>query len=150
AGDSGSEDGDFSNLHGETDFAIIKLKIPELASLDTAVCNVNAFVAYSDTLHDVCGYDSVVVNYQPVAINNPFENIRNRDTIFAGQSIQLSTNANANITWEEHTSLSCFNCPNPIANPGTTTVFTAINHLPEGCGVPGEFTVVVLNDAVVL
>ncbi|HRO69038.1 MAG TPA: gliding motility-associated C-terminal domain-containing protein [Chitinophagaceae bacterium] len=150
AGDSGSGDGDFSNLHGETDFAIIKLKIPELATQDTAVCTVNGFVPYSDTLYDACGYDSVLVSYQPVAINNPFENIRNRDTIFAGQSTRLFTNANANITWEEHASLSCYNCPDPIANPNTTTVFTAINQLPEGCQVTGEFTVVVLNDAVVL
>ena len=66
AGDSESGDGDFDNSNGETDFAVIKLKIPELLNKDSAVCRINGFIPVQDTLRDACGYDSVIVNYKPV------------------------------------------------------------------------------------
>ena len=83
----------------ETDFAIIKLKIPELLNKDSAVCNMNGFVPVQDTLRDACGYDSVIVNYEPVFLSGPFDNIRKADTIFAGQSIDTFINGNGTITW---------------------------------------------------
>lgn len=150
AGDSESDDGDFTNPKGETDFAIIKLKIPELINIDSAVCNINGFIPVSDTLRDACGYDSVIVNYQPVALSGPFDNIRKTDTIFAGQSITIHSNGNGTVTWDSHSSLSCINCKDPVATPSVTTVYNATNHLPNGCQVSGQFTVVVLNDAIVM
>lgn len=150
AGDSESDNGDFSDMIGETDFGIIKLKIPELQTKDSAVCNINGFVPLEDTLRDACGYDSAIVTYRPVAINGPFNNIRQQDTIFVGQSVQLQTNGNGTIIWNSHSTLSCIDCPDPIASPAVTTVYTATNYLPNGCQVPGDFTVVVLNDAVVM
>ena len=72
AGDSESGDGDFTNSKGETDFAIIKLKIPELLSKDSAVCNINGFIPVQDTLRDACGYDSVIVNYHTCFIEWTF------------------------------------------------------------------------------
>ncbi|MBL7741714.1 MAG: gliding motility-associated C-terminal domain-containing protein [Chitinophagaceae bacterium] len=150
AGDSESGDGDFSNMLGETDFGIIKLKLPEIQTRDSAVCNIGGFVSLQDTLRDICGYDSAIVTYQPVLINGPFDNMRNMDTIFAGENITLSTNGNGIITWNSHTTLSCTNCPEPVASPAITTVYTAVNRLPNGCQVSGDFTVVVLNDAVVM
>jgi gliding motility-associated-like protein len=150
AGDSESRDGDFSNSKGETDFAIIKLKIPELQTRDSAVCNINAFVPLQDTLRDACGYDSTIVTYKPVSLNGPFNNIRKADTIFAGQNIMLHTNGNGTITWNTHSSLSCTDCADPIASPLTTTVYTATNSLANGCQLSDQFTVVVLNDAVVI
>ena len=50
AGDSESGNGDFNNAKGDADFAIIKLKIPELLSKDSVVCNINTFIPYRDTL----------------------------------------------------------------------------------------------------
>ncbi len=150
AGDAESMDGDFVNGKGETDFGIIKLKIPELINLDSAVCNMNEFAPVQDTLIDACGYDSVIINYRPVALSGPFENIRTRDTIFAGQSIRIVSNGNGNITWNSHASLSCITCKDPIASPETTTVYIATNYLPNGCQASDDFTVVVLNEAVVM
>ena len=54
------------------------------------------------------------------------------------------------MTWNADASLSCLNCPDPVASPAATTVYTATNSLANGCQVSDEFTVVVLNDAVVM
>ncbi|MEP7373312.1 MAG: gliding motility-associated C-terminal domain-containing protein [Chitinophagaceae bacterium] len=150
AGDSESGDGDFTDSKGETDFAIIKLKIPELLSKDSAVCSINGYIPVQDTLRDACGYDSVIVNYKPVLLNGPFADMRKADTIFAGQSVTLHSTGNGNITWSSHASLSCNDCPDPVASPTTTTAYTATNSLPNGCQVSDKFTVVVLTDAVVM
>lgn len=147
AGDSESDDGDF-NLKGETDFAIIKLKFPDLVAKDSAVCNIAMLP--QDTLRDACGFDSAIVNYKPVLINGPFNNIPKSDSIFVGQSIVLQTNGNGSIVWNAHSSLSCTDCSNPTATPVTTTTYTATNFLANGCQVSDQFTVVVLNDAVVM
>jgi len=150
AGDSDSGDGDFSNSYGETDFAVIKLKMPELVNKDSAVCSIGGYIPIQDTLSDACGYDSVIVKYEPVVIGGPFDDGRKRDTIFAGQSIRLSSNGNGTVKWNAHASLSCLVCADPIATPAATTVYTATNALANGCQVSDNYTVVVLNEAVVM
>lgn len=149
AGDSESGDGDFSNAQGDADFAVIKLKIPEILSRDSAVCNINSFTPFQDTIPDMCGYDSAFVRYNPVPLSGPFDSVRTSDTIFVGQSVTLHANGNGTITWNSHSTLSCTNCTDPVATPQTTTVYTATNRSPDGCQVSDQFTVVVLNDALV-
>ncbi len=149
AGDSESGNGDFNNAQGDADFAIIKLKIPELTTKDSVVCNINAFVPFRDTLPDICGYDSVIVDYKPVPVSGPFDNIRKADTIFVGQNVMLQSNGNGNVVWTSHSSLSCTNCKDPIASPQVTTVYNATNYSPNGCQVTDQFRVVVLNDALI-
>jgi gliding motility-associated-like protein len=150
AGDSESGDGDFNNSLGETDFGIIKLKLLELKTKDSTVCNIGGFVALQDTLRDICGNDSAIVSYKPVLLNGPFNNIRKTDTVFAGQSVTLHANGNGNILWTVHPTLSCSACSDPVATPATTTTYTATNYLSDGCQIPDQFTVVVLKDAVVM
>lgn len=149
AGDSDSGNGDFSNAQGDADFAVIKLKIPELTEQDSAVCTISSFIPFQDTLPDICGNDSAIVKYNPVPLGNPFEGVRRIDTIFVGQQLTLHSNGNGTITWNSHSTLSCTRCNDPVANPVTTTVYTATNESPLGCQVSDQFTVVVLNDAVV-
>ncbi len=149
AGDSDSGNGDFSNAQGDADFAVIKLKIPELTEQDSAVCTIGSFIPFQDTLQDICGNDSAIVKYNPVPLSNPFEGVRRIDTIFVGQQLTLHSNGNGTITWNSHSTLSCTRCNDPVANPVTTTIYTATNESPLGCRVSDEFTVVVLNDAVV-
>lgn len=149
AGDSESGDGDFNNAQGDADFAVIKLKIPEILSRDSAVCNINSFTPFQDTIPDICGYDSAFVRYIPVPLSGPFDSIRTSDTIFIGQSVTLHANGNGTITWNSHSTLSCTNCTDPVATPQATTIYTAINRSPDGCQVADQFTVVVLNDALV-
>ncbi|MBK8088217.1 MAG: gliding motility-associated C-terminal domain-containing protein [Chitinophagaceae bacterium] len=69
--------------------------------------------------------------------------------MFVGQSITLPSLLNASINWNAHSTLSCTACANPIANPNETTVYTATNSSPLGCSVSDDFTLVVLEDAVV-
>ncbi len=148
-GDSDSGDGDFPNSRGETDFAIIKLKQLDTLLVDSAVCNIGGFIPYTDTLRDICNNDSAIVSYQPVAISGPFDGIKKIDTIFVGQSLQLPSGGNGVISWAPDPTLSCTNCPNPIASPLVTTVYTATNSLVElDCDLSDQFTLVVLKDAV--
>lgn len=149
AGDAESGDGDFSNAKGDADFAVIKLKIPMPVDQDTVVCDPATFIPYTDTLLDRCGYDSVIVTYRPVPLDSPFEGLRRADTIFVGQSVTIQTNVQGEVTWNAHPSLSCTNCPSPVATPTVTTTYTATNMLPGGCRASDQFTVVVLRDAMV-
>ncbi|MEQ1677574.1 MAG: gliding motility-associated C-terminal domain-containing protein [Chitinophagaceae bacterium] len=149
AGDSESDDGDFNTTYGDADFALIKLKLPDSLSKDSVVCNMSAFVPFSDTLQDMCGYDSAFVKYIPVPVSGPFDSIRKADTIFIGQSVTLHSNGNGTVIWNAHSSLSCTNCTDPVASPRITTIYTATNTSPDGCEVPDQFVVVVLNDALV-
>ncbi|MBI3139693.1 MAG: gliding motility-associated C-terminal domain-containing protein [Sphingobacteriales bacterium] len=149
AGDSGSGDGDFTNAQGDADFAVIKLKIPERSGQDSAVCSIAGFIPFEDTIPDICGHDSAIIKYNPVPLSGPFDGVRRADTIFAGQSITLHTNGNGSISWNPHPTLSCTHCTDPLATPAITTVYTAVNESPQGCRVSDQFTVVVLNDALV-
>ncbi len=149
-GDTESANGDFTNNQGETDFGIIKYKKLDSLFVDSAVCDVASFIPYSDTLRDICNNDSAFVIYKPVAVSGPFENIKFIDTIFVGQTIALPSNGNGAISWVYHSTLSCTACANPVASPLITTTYTAVNTLAAGCSRTGEFTVVVLKDALVL
>ncbi len=148
-GDSESGDGNFSNPQGETDFGIIKLKQIDTLLVDSTVCTLASFTPYSDTIPDICGNDSAFVIYQPVLISSPFDSIRTSDTIFVGQSLTLPSNGNGSITWSYDPTLSCTNCPKPVATPAVTTTYLATNSLDTQCMRTGEFTVVVLKDALV-
>ncbi|MBL7751140.1 MAG: gliding motility-associated C-terminal domain-containing protein, partial [Chitinophagaceae bacterium] len=149
AGDSDSYDGDFIDGQGETDFAVLKFKRPMRDTTDSVVCNLANFVSPLDTLLDACGYDSVYLSYRPVLLTSPFELLKKRDTIFAGESITLPSAGNGTISWDPNPTLSCTTCPNPIATPTVTTVYRANNSLAQDCSVSDQFTVVVLNEALV-
>lgn len=149
AGDTDSFDGDFSNGQGETDFGIIKLRWPDIIIRDSVVCTSIGFQSPNDTLRDACGNDSVFLTYRPVLINKPFENMQRRDTIFAGETITLPSAGNGTIYWNPDPTLSCTQCPHPVASPTITTVYTANNSLASDCNVTDRFTVVVLDDVLV-
>jgi gliding motility-associated-like protein len=150
AGDSESGNGDATApSKGETDFWILKLKEPRLINADSVVCSTVNFTAAPDTLQDVCGYDSIILQYKPVLINGPFAGIAKADSVFEGQSIVLPFTGNATAAWAPSATLSCSACRNPVAAPLITTVYTATNFLDSSCRVTDNYTVVVLKDAVV-
>lgn len=141
--------GDFTGGFGDVDFGIIKCKLPDEETKDTAVCDKATFIPVTDTLRDACGYDSVYIKFRPVPINGPFDGLKKSDTIFVGQSVIIHTSGNGNIVWNSAPTLSCLQCANPVATPTVTTTYTAVNTLPSGCRLQDRFTVVVMNDAVV-
>jgi gliding motility-associated-like protein len=148
AGDSRSDNGDFSDNNGETDFAVIKFKITDTLTRDTMVCNVAAFNVAPVMVKDVCGNDSLLLTYRPVPLANAFDNMTRIDTIFEGQSLALPASSKGTISWSPASSLSCNNCAGPVASPKETTVYTATIQLHE-CSASDEFKVVVLKDAMV-
>lgn len=148
AGDSESDDGDFDENEGVTDFALIKFKVLDSITVDTMVCDVAAFSSTQRIVADVCGYDSLLIAYRPVPAADPFGVPVHRDTIFSGGNITLPSVNVGTITWSPHPTLSCSNCSSPVASPQVTTTYPAQLQL-NGCTIPGQFTVVVLEDAVV-
>ncbi len=148
-GDSDSDDGDFNGGQGETDFGIIKLKQLDTLLLDSTVCSLTGFIPPTDTLRDACGNDSAYVSYRPIVISGPFDGIKNSDTIFVGQTLQLPSNGNGSIAWNFDPTLSCTSCPDPVASPVVTTVYIASNSLASDCQISDRFTLVVLKDAVI-
>ena len=147
AGDSESDDGDFEDGEGETDFAIIKLKMTDTLTKDSLVCDVATFNLPPQMISDACGKDSVLITYHPVALTNVFGSNK-IDTVFEGQSLALPTSNQGSIMWDPHPTLSCNSCADPVAKPIETTRYTAHINL-NNCSATDQFTVVVLKDALV-
>ena len=148
AGDSESGDGDFENKNGETDFAVIKLKITDTITVDSIVCDVSNFNAPAILMKDVCGYDSALVTYRPVLINSPLDEMAKADTIFEGQSVTMPAGSQGSISWAADPSLSCNHCSAPNASPTQTTTYTGTIYV-NGCTVSDNYKIVVLKDALV-
>lgn len=64
-------------------------------------------------------------------------------SICAGGSVTLNAVGGINYTWSPATGLSCTNCPNPIANPATTTTYTLTGDDSSGCENSVQVTVTV-------
>lgn len=65
-------------------------------------------------------YDSIIV------VQTPSANVCCDTTIHPGQQIQLTVNGGTIYQWIPSYGLSCFNCPDPVANPSQSTVYTVI------------------------
>jgi len=147
AGDTDSEDGDFTEGFGDVDFGLIKCKDPVVKLKDSTVCSLTGFTALQDTVKDACGNDSILVSYTPKLIAGPLNNVKKADTIFTGQHATLHTNGNGTVMWAADPSLSCRYCNDPVASPTATTVYQVTNISAEGCQVTDQFKLVVLDDA---
>jgi hypothetical protein len=55
----------------------------------------------------------------------------------AGGSVALNATSSgaSSYTWSPATGLSCTNCPNPVASPTSTTVYTVTANFPSGCNL---------------
>lgn len=60
----------------------------------------------------------------------------------AGDTVQLFASGATNYSWSPATGLSCTDCPNPIASPTETTIYTVTGTDDFGCS--GEATVAIL------
>ncbi len=73
--------------------------------------------------------DSVSVTVLPL----PVVSAGNDVIICAGTSTSLSASGAISYQWTPATGLSCTNCPNPIASPLTTTIYTVTGSAANGC-----------------
>lgn len=148
AGDTESGRGDFSADRAvKTDMALIKCKIPLQEDKDSIVCNPAAFVQYTDTLKDACGYDSLAVTYHGVRNDSLFAAGNRVDTIFAGDTYLLPQ-VQSGMYWLPSPGLSCDHCTQAQVTPAETNTYTAVLPLDQ-CEIRDEFTVVVMKDAAV-
>ncbi len=60
-----------------------------------------------------------------------------------GGTVQLAGSGGANYVWSPATGLSCTTCPNPIASPTVTTVYTCTGFSGAGCSRSDNVTVFV-------
>lgn len=76
----------------------------------------------------------------------------NQDTtICAGDSMQFNVTGGSTFSWQSisgdpivvGTNFSCNNCPNPIANPSTTTTYVVTSDLTGGCSSTDTVTITV-------
>ncbi len=64
------------------------------------------------------------------------------DTICAGSSVNLTATGAGSYTWTPAATLSCNNCPNPVATPTSTTTYTVVGTT-GNCSSPSDYTIVV-------
>jgi gliding motility-associated-like protein len=63
------------------------------------------------------------------------------DTIKKGDTVQLTADSSSTYSWNPLTGLSCFVCPNPIADPSVTTTYTVTGTDTAGCPLSKTVTV---------
>jgi gliding motility-associated-like protein len=79
------------------------------------------------------GWDSVVtVNIDILPLPNVCVSPSNT-TLYAGESVQLSANGAQNYSWSPADSLSCNNCPSPLASPIENTSYIVMGTDENGC-----------------
>lgn len=106
------------------------LTTPTINNLGTGNYNVVVSDANGCTVsdsYDVTQIGGLVITVNPVSA-----------VIFEDESINLNATltpyvAGLTYTWTPTNGLSCTDCPNPVATPGTTTVYTVMITTPDGC-----------------
>lgn len=85
-----------------------------------------------DTLFPITVLPVPTIRLQP---DNPY--------VCRGNSIQLQVTGAPNLTWNPSPSLSCIQCPDPIATPNITTTYQVTGRYTSGCASDTSVTVVV-------
>ncbi len=86
-------------------------------------------------------YDTVVVTVRPrpTGITTP-------DTeICIGESVQLESQDGVQHFWNADSSLSCIHCPNPVATPTVTSIYTLLLYNQYNCDTYDSVEIVVHN-----
>ena len=72
------------------------------------------------------------------------------DTLVLGTSQTLKATGAAKYAWSPSTGLSCTNCPDPVASPTVTTVYTVVGTDTGGCQSEFVFVVYVRDENIVI
>lgn len=85
--------------------------------------------------------DSIILN---VISNEALEITPVQPQVCAGESVQLAVMSTTlgELEWTPAETLSCSDCPNPVASPAATTTYTVSSSI-DGCAIEQSVTVVV-------
>ncbi len=89
---------------------------------------------------DACGnvaLDSLTVTVVPEVVIS----VTGQSNILLGQSTELTASGASNYVWQNNATLSCTDCPNPIATPTQTTTYLVSST--DACSEGASFTIVV-------
>jgi gliding motility-associated-like protein len=118
---------------------------PAASTLQNPVIIYNTAGVYTvkEVVSNSAGSDSLtMVNY--ITVNPlPVITISGTDSICLGSSTQLTASGATNYFWAPSSGLSCTSCPNPMASPTATTVYTIIGSDNNGCSNATTYTVYV-------
>lgn len=85
-----------------------------------------------------------------VTVIDPFSDIVGPDeTICQGENIQLNATLGTNHQWSPSSGLSCVFCPNPIADPTTSTTYVVSATNINGCIIRDSITINVLDPGII-
>lgn len=73
----------------------------------------------------------------------PVISVSNNQTICLGSPVQLLASGTQSYSWSPASGLSCNNCPNPTANPASSTTYTIIGTDANGCHDTDQVSVTV-------
>lgn len=113
---------------------------PMASPSSTTTYTVTGTAANGCTRDDVV---TVTVNALPTVSVTP------SSTICIGDNIQLVAAGGINYQWSPAATLSCSNCPNPIATPTSTTTYTVVAFNAAGCSDETTTTVTVATPAAI-
>lgn len=85
--------------------------------------------------------DQVTVVVRPLPVVDAGANV----SICRGASTTLRATGAQSYSWSPATGLSCTDCPNPVATPAVTTVYTVVGTSRDGCTATDKVTVTVLE-----
>jgi gliding motility-associated-like protein len=88
---------------------------------------------YTVTGTDASGCTNIATAVITIAVLPTISIIPPKDSICPGGSANLTANGGVSYTWSPALGLSCTNCPNPIASPGTKTTYTVTGMNALGC-----------------
>lgn len=134
------------NVNGGSNFVWSPSTNLSCTTCPNPVASPSATTTYSVTASGgtcINGTGAVTVN----VTGPPTPTMGDDATICSTSSAELTASGGSSYTWSPSTGLSCTNCPNPIASPNTTTVYTLIiSSSAPNCFGTDSLTVFVTGD----
>jgi PKD repeat protein len=104
----------------------------------------------STTTYTVTGSNGTCTNTATITITVDNANITvtpSSPSICPGGNVTLTASGGVSYSWSPSLGLSCTNCPNPVANPAVTTIYTVTGTTLNGCVGTANVTVTVGGSA---
>jgi gliding motility-associated-like protein len=115
---------------------------------DTVIATINTLGTYTYTVTSALGACTENQSVTVTVSNNLTAAITGGGAVCEGSSTTLSVNAGSTWSWSPAAGLSCTNCQNPVATPGTSTVYT-VDVTSGSCTASATHSITVNSEPVV-